>query len=106
MKESEFADFVEKNFHLKLTAEMLGALMAYSGLLMQWNAKMNLTRYVSEDDIFMLHFADSLAVNLLFERRGLVPGSGARIADVGTGAGFPSLPEDLGDVASSVDRCQ
>jgi 16S rRNA (guanine527-N7)-methyltransferase len=52
--------------------------------LARWNAKLNLTAIRDRDEVIARHLLDSLAVRPLLH--------GRRIADVGTGAGFPGLP--------------
>jgi len=52
--------------------------------LVQWNERFNLTSITAPGDMLRKHLLDSLAV--------LPYLGGARIADVGTGAGFPGLP--------------
>lgn len=58
----------------------------YHDLLTEWNKKMNLTSITSKEDIYLKHFADSLA---LFRNTDL---SGKSVIDVGSGAGFPGIP--------------
>lgn len=59
----------------------------YAALLVEWNEKMNLTAITEPAEIVVKHFADSLT--LLTAVR---PPEGAKLIDVGTGAGFPSVP--------------
>ena len=59
----------------------------YYELLIEWNEKINLTAITEEREAALKHFVDSvhaLDCDLFFE--------GAKIIDVGTGAGFPGLP--------------
>ena len=60
----------------------------YMNLLIEWNEKMNLTTIVEPDDIIIKHFIDSLTISKFIDR-------GAKVADIGTGAGFPGLPISL-----------
>ena len=53
--------------------------------LLEQNAAFNLTAIVKEEEVFHKHFLDSLAGEQYLER-------GARVAEVGSGAGFPSVP--------------
>ena len=53
--------------------------------LVEQNAAFNLTAIVKEEEVFHKHFLDSLAGEQYLER-------GARVAEVGSGAGFPSIP--------------
>ena len=52
--------------------------------LERWNRSVNLTAIRDRDEMVAAHLHDSLSVQALLE--------GARILDVGTGAGFPGLP--------------
>lgn len=69
-----------------LSEQQLSQLEAYARLLREWNEKMNLTAIVDDEGIALKHFLDSLALL----RRAEIP-AGARVADVGTGAGFPGV---------------
>lgn len=55
--------------------------------LLRWNAHINLTAITDEDEIAVKHFADSLTVLTAAD----IP-KGAKVIDVGCGAGFPGLP--------------
>ena len=57
----------------------------YYQLLIEWNNKFNLTAITERDEVMVKHFADSLSG----ER--FIP-NGAKVLDIGAGAGFPSLP--------------
>lgn len=59
----------------------------YAQRLVRWNEKMNLTGITDPDGILEKHFIDSLELLRFVE----IPG-GARLIDVGTGAGFPGVP--------------
>ena len=59
----------------------------YHALLVEGNARMNLTTVLEPEEAVDRHFLDSLAPVAL----GLLP-QGARAVDVGTGAGFPGIP--------------
>lgn len=63
-------------------------LLTYHALLLEWNAKMDLTAVTDEADMIDRHYIDSLMA-LTFP--GLIPEK-ATLIDVGTGAGFPGLP--------------
>jgi 16S rRNA (guanine527-N7)-methyltransferase len=61
--------------------------------LLEENKKINLTAIRDLDGIYQKHFLDSLTLNLAFTKIGLnLAQSGTRIADIGSGAGFPGLP--------------
>lgn len=56
-------------------------------LLREWNEKVNLTAITEPGEIATKHFLDSLTLLLAHP-----PRPGARLIDVGTGAGFPGVP--------------
>ncbi|MBR2041953.1 MAG: 16S rRNA (guanine(527)-N(7))-methyltransferase RsmG [Oscillospiraceae bacterium] len=69
-----------------LSEEQYAQLERYAELLVEWNEKMNLTAITDPEGIAVKHFLDCLA----FLKRAKIP-EGARVADVGTGAGFPGI---------------
>ena len=73
--------------NIVLTDEAQERLLAYHRLLLEWNARMDLTN-VPEEEMALRHYADSL---LPLARKEWFP-DGARLIDVGTGAGFPGMP--------------
>lgn len=74
------------NFGLELTAEIKDRLTLYGNLLTEWNEKMNLTAITDPEGVLYKHFFDCL----LFFKNVEVK-KGAKIIDVGTGAGFPGM---------------
>ena len=68
-----------------LTTLQLEQFARYAELLVEWNQKMNLTAITEPNEIVTKHFTDSL-YGLSY-----LP-AGARLIDVGTGAGFPGIP--------------
>ena len=73
--------------NIVLTDEAQERLLAYHRLLLEWNARMDLNN-VPEEEMALRHYADSL---LPLARKEWFP-DGARLIDVGTGAGFPGMP--------------
>ena len=69
-----------------LNAEQLDRLAHYAELLIDWNARFNLTAIVDPRDIVIKHFLDSLSVLRALPRRT------RHLVDVGAGAGLPGLP--------------
>ncbi len=59
----------------------------YAKLLVEWNEKINLTAITDPEGIVRKHFADSLSIFSAAKIK-----EGAKIIDVGTGAGFPGIP--------------
>jgi 16S rRNA (guanine527-N7)-methyltransferase len=69
---------------LELDETQLARLVAHLDLLDEWNARMNLTAIRDRPSQLTKHLLDSLTVQPYL--------SGERIADVGSGAGFPGIP--------------
>ena len=77
-------------------------ISTYIDILLRWNARVNLTAIRNEDEIVTRHFGESLfAARHLFPKVPHVAGaqspkpSAARLADLGSGAGFPGIPIKL-----------
>lgn len=73
--------------NILLNEDMCQKLDCYASLLVEWNEKINLTAITQPDEIIVKHFVDSL---LLLKHLDL--SKQISLIDVGTGAGFPSLP--------------
>ena len=73
-------------FHVKLDEKALERFDIYARLLVEWNEKINLTAITEPHDIVIKHFTDSLTIFSAVD----IP-EGAKVIDVGTGAGFPGL---------------
>ncbi len=73
--------------------EQINAFMTYLSELKKWNKAYNLTGLKKDEDIIIKHFLDSLLylkaipVGIDSYREGEI-----RVADVGSGAGFPGIP--------------
>lgn len=65
----------------------LKKLDSYAEILIEWNQKVNLTAITDPEEIAVKHFLDSF----LLLKCVSIP-LGASIIDIGTGAGFPSMP--------------
>ena len=76
---------------LSLSSEQIDQFCQYGQLLLEKNQHMNLTAITEPAAVAQLHFLDSLALLHLAEF------SGARVIDVGCGAGFPGLPLKLAE---------
>jgi len=85
---SAFNELLSERFapHGHLSDPQLGLLERHYELLLRWNQKMNLTRLVSLDEVVELHYCESLYVARY------LPEGCSRIADIGSGAGFPGIP--------------
>lgn len=65
----------------------LDRLARYHALVTEWNARIDLTAVLDPEEMVDRHYLDSAAPLAL----GLIP-QGARVIDVGTGAGLPGIP--------------
>ncbi len=80
-------NIAEDNFKIKLTEEQAEQFRVYENLLMDWNAKINLTAVRDLEGIRLKHFLDSLTCATV-----LGDMNGKSLIDIGTGAGFPGIP--------------
>lgn len=98
MKNIEFApmetDVIEKCLReyglieaLHLKKEQLDQMTHFADFMLQTNTQMNLTGIIDPPEVADKHFADSL---FLLAYTALP--KGAKMIDVGTGAGFPAIP--------------
>ena len=80
--------FIEetKKLGINLTEEQLIKLELFYKLLLEWNEKINLTRIVEKEEVYLKHFYDSLTLN-----KGVDLSKVNTLCDVGTGAGFPGI---------------
>nr|WP_277999064.1 16S rRNA (guanine(527)-N(7))-methyltransferase RsmG [Moorella sulfitireducens] len=77
---------LRKTVGLNISEDQAGVINAYIELLLATNEKVNLTAIVEEGEIWRKHILDSLLIFSALD----VP-IGARVIDVGTGAGIPGL---------------
>jgi len=75
---------------ITLTDRHLAAFEACYQELVAWNQRFNLTAITDREGVLVRHFLDSLSCLKALPRAELA--AGARVIDVGTGAGFPGLP--------------
>lgn len=78
---------------IPLSAEQVAQFDRYYELLIEWNARFNLTAITDYRDVQTKHYLDSLAaLPIIAEELNLPLARPLHLADVGTGAGFPGLP--------------
>ncbi len=75
-----------KELGLTASDDQINAFMTYLSELKKWNKAYNLTAIKKDGDIVIKHFLDSL----LYLKA--LPEDGIKIADIGSGAGFPGIP--------------
>ena len=80
--------FIEecKKINIDITEEQLKLLDQFYHLMIEWNEKINLTRIVEEQEVYLKHFYDSLTLNRVVDLN-----KTKTLCDVGTGAGFPGI---------------
>jgi 16S rRNA (guanine527-N7)-methyltransferase len=73
----------------ELSPQQLKDISTYIDIVLRWNSRMNLTAVREPDAIVTRHFGESLfAAWNLFAQSSL----NLRVADVGSGSGFPGIP--------------
>ena len=80
--------FIEetKKLGIELTSQQLEKLNQFYELLILWNQKMNLTRIIEKEDVYLKHFYDSLTLSKVIDLK-----QDLTLCDVGSGAGFPGI---------------
>ena len=73
-------------FQLTATSEQVLQIQQYIRILLQWNDKVNLTAIRDPLEILYRHFCESMYGAVA------MPMENGRLADVGSGGGFPGLP--------------
>ena len=76
---------IEEIYQNEILGEKRDLLEKFRQMLLEYNQKYNLTAILEEKDVYYKHFLDSAVGEFLFEK-------GAKVAEIGSGAGFPSIP--------------
>ncbi len=85
MKENEFLKELEKN-NISITQEQIDKLNKYKKYLQEQNKLYNLTALITDEDIYLKHFYDSIIISKYYDFKKI-----ESLADIGTGAGFPGV---------------
>ena len=85
MNKEEFIEEVNK-LGIEITDEKLEKLEEFYNILIEENKKINLTRIVEKEDVYLKHFYDSLTIVKVIDLEKV-----NTLCDVGTGAGFPGI---------------
>ncbi len=83
------ADTIQRalgEFQIVLDDSQVLKIQQYTNILLAWNEKINLTAIRDPLEILNRHFCECMYA------ASTVPVEGGRLADVGSGAGFPGLP--------------
>ena len=72
-------------YSISPTADQIARIREYVAILLRWNRSVSLTSITDPEEIVGRHFGESMFASKL------LPVENCRLADVGTGAGFPGL---------------
>src|SRR5258708_2595020 len=72
-------------FQLQITPDQVSSIQRYMVMLLAWNEKVNLTAIRDPLEVLYRHFCESMYA------AAAVPLTAGRLADVGSGGGFPGL---------------
>jgi 16S rRNA (guanine527-N7)-methyltransferase len=72
-------------YGISASRDLCASIQNYISLLLRWNNHISLTTVTDQEEIVRFHFGES------FFAAGVVPIRDGRLADVGSGAGFPGL---------------
>lgn len=75
-----------KDFGLQLSLDQVSKIQLYISTLLAWNEKFNLTAIRDPLEILRRHFCESMYASVA------LPLLSGRLADLGSGGGFPGLP--------------
>lgn len=85
MTKEEFYSAI-KDLGIELTDNQKDQLEEFYNILIKENKKINLTRIVEKEDVYLKHFYDSLTIVKEVDLK-----KAKTLCDVGTGAGFPGI---------------
>jgi len=75
-----------REFQITLSDSQVNCIQQYTRILQHWNEKLNLTAIKDPLEILHRHFCESMYAAVA------VPINSGRLADIGSGPGFPGLP--------------
>lgn len=81
------ATFAEEGF--SIDSKQMEQFNQYLHLLQEWNEKVNLTAITEENEVYLKHFYDSVTLANFVD---FTKKEQMTLCDVGSGAGFPSIP--------------
>jgi 16S rRNA (guanine527-N7)-methyltransferase len=73
-------------FQILVDSQQVILIQQYTKILLQWNEKLNLTAIRDPLEILYRHFCESMFA------AGAIPVDKGRLADIGSGPGFPGIP--------------
>ena len=87
MNKEQFYNAVKEKVGIELTELQKEQYNKYYNLVVEWNQKINLTAITEEEEFYTKHFFDSISLAFYKDYSNI-----ESICDVGSGAGFPSIP--------------
>ena len=87
MNPAEKTEILIKELNERYGEDKTDKLTKYIDMILDKNQHINLTAVRDRDEALQKHIADSLSCSLMEEYE-----NAERIADIGTGAGFPGVP--------------
>lgn len=85
---------LSQKININLSEDEIKKFFDYKEILIETNKSLNLTAITEDREVIIKHFIDSLTIN-----KYITPG--AKLIDVGTGAGFPGIPVKI--IRSDID---
>lgn len=82
-----FKDLVKQYTNYDLSDYQLSQFETYYEFLIEYNKKVNLTRIVEKEDVYIKHFLDSILPITQIDLKQVYS-----LIDMGSGAGFPGIP--------------
>lgn len=82
----QLIDRTLKDYGISGNSFMRTGIQKYISLLLRWNERISLTTITDPVDILRFHFGESMFA------ASVIPIRNSRLADVGSGPGFPGLP--------------
>lgn len=83
----EFKEDIKSFFDYTLSEEQIRMFERYYAYLIEYNQSVNLTTIIERNEVFYKHFFDSLTAIKVYDFSNC-----STICDMGSGAGFPSIP--------------
>lgn len=75
-----------ESINIIISQDQLAQLERYFELIVEWNQKINLTRIIEKEEVYLKHYYDSLTINKIIDLSKV-----NTLCDLGSGAGFPGI---------------
>jgi 16S rRNA (guanine527-N7)-methyltransferase len=85
LPDTELIELTLREYGVSAAPQTLAAIRLYISLLLRWNERISLTTVTDPEEILRFHFGECMFA------ASAVPLRDGRLADVGTGAGFPGI---------------